>query len=104
MTDTPQFNEFLNHIFDLVGELMEVEVRIAQLQGQEREAQQIFDNGSQVMLELAERIQENNSRHLRLQREIERKRSILRGCAVVGSVFVSVLLARVCKILLPTAI
>ncbi|TGO65438.1 hypothetical protein BCON_0002g00200 [Botryotinia convoluta] len=67
MTDTPQANEFLNHIFDLVGELMEVEVRIAQLQGRKR---QIFDHGSQELLELAERIQENNSRHLRLQREI----------------------------------
>ncbi|KAF5871911.1 uncharacterized protein Bfra_008937 [Botrytis fragariae] len=99
MTDTPEVTEFPNHIFDLVGELMEVKGRIAQLAGREREAQQIRDHGSRELLELAERVQANTSRLLRLQREIERKRAILRGCAVVASVFVSVLLVRVCEIL-----
>ncbi|TGO34742.1 hypothetical protein BHYA_0184g00230 [Botrytis hyacinthi] len=99
MPDTPRVNEFLNQIFDLTGALMESEIRIAQLAGREREAQQIFVRGSQELLELAERVQENNSLHLRLQQEIERKRTLLCACAVVGSVFASVFLARVCEIL-----
>ncbi|TGO13034.1 hypothetical protein BTUL_0078g00430 [Botrytis tulipae] len=99
MPDTPRINELVNQIFDLTGQLMASEMRIAQLAGQEREAQRIFARGSQELLELAERVQENNSRHFRLQQEMERKRAMLCACAVVGSVFASVLLARVCEIL-----
>ncbi|KAF7902857.1 hypothetical protein EAF00_002759 [Botryotinia globosa] len=95
MPDTPRINEYLNQIFDLKGALMASEMRIAQLSGLEREAQRIYARGSQELLELAERVQENNSRHLRLQQEMERKRAMLCACAVVGSVFASVLLARV---------
>ncbi|KAF7911240.1 uncharacterized protein EAF01_002747 [Botrytis porri] len=95
----PRINEYLNQIFDLLGELMTSEIRIAQLPGRERDAQQIFAQGTQVLNELAERIQENNSHHFRLQQEIERRAAVLRGCAVVGSVFLSEQLARVCEIL-----
>lgn len=77
---------------------MASEMRAAQLAGRQREAQRIFARGSQELLELAERVQANNSRHFRLQQELDRRLAMLCACAVVGSVFASAFLARVCGI------